>query len=156
MEIDMEIEPPLCVVHRLMRYWLKGEKAGTQEVFAVLPGWPDNVRSNDEGDFWVAVPVGRTKLDEFALSRPWVRTLLNLLPIRIETVFGWFAGKSHSMVLRYGPDGEVKDVLQDEEGYGAFFTTLAQEHDGKLYMGSAVKPHIAVYTLPSTPAQKFI
>ena len=148
MELDKLNQQTLCVIHRLWRYWLKGEEAGRQEVFAVLPGWPDNVRSNEEGDFWVALPVGRTKLDAFALSRPWVRTLLTRLPfIPIETVFSWFAGKSHSMVLRFGPNGDVKEVLQDEVGYGAFFTTLAQEHDGKLYLGSAVKPHIAIYIL---------
>ncbi|KAI4382203.1 hypothetical protein MLD38_008198 [Melastoma candidum] len=36
---------------RLQRYWLKGEKAGTSEVFAILPGFPDNVRTNEDGEF---------------------------------------------------------------------------------------------------------
>nr|GEV60193.1 protein strictosidine synthase-like 3 [Tanacetum cinerariifolium] len=40
---------------RLMKYWLKGEKAGTTEVMAILPGFPDNVRTNENGDFWVAI-----------------------------------------------------------------------------------------------------
>ncbi|KAB1226973.1 Adipocyte plasma membrane-associated protein [Morella rubra] len=34
-------------IGRLRKYWLKGEKAGTSEVLAILPGFPDNVRTNE-------------------------------------------------------------------------------------------------------------
>ncbi|GJP31425.1 hypothetical protein CLOM_g12256 [Closterium sp. NIES-68] len=40
---------------RCHRYWLRGPKAGTREVFVVLPGMPDNVRLNPRGRFWIAV-----------------------------------------------------------------------------------------------------
>ncbi|KAJ0561467.1 putative strictosidine synthase transcription factor WD40-like family [Helianthus annuus] len=33
---------------RLIKYFIKGEKAGTSEVFAILPGFPDNVRTNEK------------------------------------------------------------------------------------------------------------
>ncbi|GLJ31437.1 hypothetical protein SUGI_0630870 [Cryptomeria japonica] len=33
---------------RLKRHWLKGPKAGTTDIFAVLPGHPDNVRTNEK------------------------------------------------------------------------------------------------------------
>ncbi|CAI7929314.1 unnamed protein product [Closterium sp. NIES-54] len=40
--------------YRLTRYWLKGPKAGTSEIFLDnLPGSPDNVNSNGKGLFWV-------------------------------------------------------------------------------------------------------
>ncbi|KAG4978521.1 hypothetical protein JHK86_037995 [Glycine max] len=44
---------------RLRKYWLKGVKAGTSEILAILPGFPDNVRVNGNGDFWVAIHCRR-------------------------------------------------------------------------------------------------
>ena len=42
------------------RYYLKGEKAGQTDVFvAGLAGYPDNIRSNGKGGFYVAIPVLR-------------------------------------------------------------------------------------------------
>ena len=40
---------------RLLKYWLKGARKGKMEVFARLPGFPDNVKRNLKGEFWVAV-----------------------------------------------------------------------------------------------------
>lgn len=49
--------------YRIVRYWLKGPKAGTHEVFIDnLPGFPDNISSNRKGTFWLAlftVPMTR-------------------------------------------------------------------------------------------------
>ncbi|KAL8128506.1 hypothetical protein V2J09_017661 [Rumex salicifolius] len=46
---------------RILRYWLKGPKANTSEVFYVTPGAPDNIKRNADGDFWVAVSIGGTQ-----------------------------------------------------------------------------------------------
>ena len=40
---------------KLLRYWIKGSKAGTMELFADLPGYPDNVRPDKKGGYWVAL-----------------------------------------------------------------------------------------------------
>ncbi|KAM3257236.1 hypothetical protein ACQJBY_049525 [Aegilops geniculata] len=42
----------------LRRYWVRGPKAGTNETFAELPGFPDNVRSDGRGGYWVALTHG--------------------------------------------------------------------------------------------------
>ncbi|PIA30012.1 hypothetical protein AQUCO_05700010v1 [Aquilegia coerulea] len=44
----------------IRRYWLQGLRAGTSEVFAQLPGSPDNIKRNDVGHFWVALNNGRS------------------------------------------------------------------------------------------------
>src|ERR1700761_2335957 len=47
----------------IVRYWLKGEKAGTHDVFfANLPGLPDGVSFNGRDTFWVAIYAPRDKL----------------------------------------------------------------------------------------------
>ncbi|KAL0408669.1 UNVERIFIED_CONTAM: protein STRICTOSIDINE SYNTHASE-LIKE 10 [Sesamum radiatum] len=44
---------------RITRYWLKGPKANTSEIFVELPGNPDNIKKTKSGDFWVAVNIQR-------------------------------------------------------------------------------------------------
>ncbi|XP_058115056.1 protein STRICTOSIDINE SYNTHASE-LIKE 10-like [Magnolia sinica] len=41
---------------RILRFWLQGSTAGAPlEVFAQLSGYPDNIKRNPRGEFWVAV-----------------------------------------------------------------------------------------------------
>ena len=37
------------------RYYLQGPKAGQYELLAELPGYPDNVRRDGKGGYWVAL-----------------------------------------------------------------------------------------------------
>ena len=47
--------------YRILRYWLKGEKTGTSDVFVDnLPGFPDNITFNGKDRFWVAIYAPRT------------------------------------------------------------------------------------------------
>ena len=39
---------------RLLRLWLTGDRVGTSEVIAELPGFPDNLAADDDGLVWVA------------------------------------------------------------------------------------------------------
>ena len=63
------------------RYWLKGDKAGTLELFANVPGIPDNIRPSKAGGYWVAIAFARhpTRLwfYEFTATRPWIRRVLS-------------------------------------------------------------------------------
>lgn len=138
----------LLANRRLFRYWLKGDKAGTHELFADLPGYPDNVRRNDNGDFWIACHCPRTGLEAFLGTQPLLRKLIFRLPVPIPVVYRMLAGKPHALLLRYGPSGEFKEVLEDEGGLVASKISEVEEHEGKLYIGSVLMPHVVVYTLP--------
>ncbi|KAK1310261.1 Strictosidine synthase 1 [Acorus calamus] len=39
--------------NRIQRYWLSGAKNGISEIWVELPGSPDNIKRNNEGNFWV-------------------------------------------------------------------------------------------------------
>ena len=41
--------------YKLWRYWIKGDKRGQKEVFAVTPGSPDNVKATPDGHFIVGI-----------------------------------------------------------------------------------------------------
>lgn len=131
---------------RLLKYWLKGEKAGTTEVFANLPGFPDNVRTNDKGEFWVAIHCRFTTYIHVMGRHPILRKFLLKLPIKAKYQYLMqIGGKLRGMIMKFGPDGKLLQVLEDSEGKVVRAASEVEEHDGKLWIGSVLMPFIAVY-----------
>uniref|UniRef100_A0A2P2N1F7 Strictosidine synthase conserved region domain-containing protein n=1 Tax=Rhizophora mucronata TaxID=61149 RepID=A0A2P2N1F7_RHIMU len=133
---------------RLRKYWLKGDKAGTSEVLAILPGFPDNVRRNEEGDFWVAVHCRRTYYSYVMASHPTLRTFLLKLPVpaKIQYLLN-IGGRLHAVVVKYNAEGKLLKILEDNQGKVVRAISEVEERDGKLWMGSVLMPFIAVYPL---------
>ncbi|KAF3610673.1 hypothetical protein DY000_02044737 [Brassica cretica] len=136
-------------IGRLRKYWLKGEKAGTSEVVALLHGFPDNIRTNKDGDFWVAVHCHRNIFTHVMAHHPNVRKFFLKLPITVKfqyllQVGGW----PHAVALKYSKDGKVLKVLEDKQGKVVKAVSEIEEKDGKLWMGSVLMSFIAVYDLP--------
>ncbi|XP_043700861.1 protein STRICTOSIDINE SYNTHASE-LIKE 3-like [Telopea speciosissima] len=132
----------------LMRYWLKGEKEGTSEVFAVLPGIPDNVRTNENGEFWVALSRRRSLYSHICGLYPKLRKSLLKLPVTakyqyLATIGGW----PHAVVVKYSPEGKLVQILEDSQGKVVKSLSEVEEKDGKLWMGSVLMPFVAVYQL---------
>ncbi|KAL6133256.1 hypothetical protein ACLB2K_065493 [Fragaria x ananassa] len=42
----------------ILRYWVRGPRIGQSEIFASTQGYPDNIRGNINGEFWVAENSG--------------------------------------------------------------------------------------------------
>lgn len=135
-------------IGRLRKYWLKGEKAGTSEVFAVLPGFPDNVRTNKDGEFWVAVHSRRTLYTYLCAHYPKIRKFTLKLPIPAKIQFLLhIGGRLHGVVVKYSQEGKVVRILEDSQGKVVRAVSEAEEKDGKLWMGSVLMSFIAVYNL---------
>ncbi|KAF7805770.1 protein STRICTOSIDINE SYNTHASE-LIKE 3-like [Senna tora] len=111
------------LIGRLRKFWLKGDKAGTSEVLAILPGFPDNVRVNENGDFWVALHCRR-----------YMYSYIN----------GW---RLHALAVKYSPEGKLLQILEDSQGKVVRAISEVEEKDGKLWMGSVLMPFVAVYDL---------
>ncbi|KAJ8559699.1 hypothetical protein K7X08_003757 [Anisodus acutangulus] len=132
---------------RLQKYWLKGEKAGTSEVMAVLPGYPDNVRANERGEFWVAIHSRRTIYSYINSKYPQLRLFLLKLPIPVKLRSLLHGGQLRAIVVKYSPEGKLLQILEDGEGKVVRAVSEVEEKDGKLWMGSVLMPFIAVYQL---------
>jgi sugar lactone lactonase YvrE len=52
------------------RYFLHGEKAGRYELLADLPGYPDNVRRDGKGGYWVALNQEKQRFDATPATAP--------------------------------------------------------------------------------------
>ncbi|XWS28478.1 hypothetical protein CRYUN_Cryun25bG0073200 [Craigia yunnanensis] len=129
---------------RLLKYWLKGEKAGTSEVFAILPGFPDNVRTNKDGEFWVAIHCRRSMYSHILGLYPKLRKFILKLPISTKILL---KVKLHAIVVKYSPEGKLLQVLEDSEGKVVKAVSEVEERDGKLWLGSVVMSFVAVYNL---------
>uniref|UniRef100_A0A0D3GS38 Strictosidine synthase conserved region domain-containing protein n=1 Tax=Oryza barthii TaxID=65489 RepID=A0A0D3GS38_9ORYZ len=100
----------------LVRHWIEGPKAGTSEPFAELPGYPDNVRPDGKGGYWVALHREKT-----------------------ETPYG---SDTHLLAVRIGRKGKILQELRGPKNVRP--TEVIERGDGKLYMGSVELGHVAV------------
>ncbi|RQO47526.1 SMP-30/gluconolactonase/LRE family protein [Pseudomonas sp. KBW05] len=118
--------------YRISRYWLKGERAGSHDLFIDnLPGLPDNLSFNGRDRFWVALYSPRNPLlDSFAgypmLRKVMVRALM-VVPKPIER---------RAFVLGLDVEGKVIANLQDGSAGNYSPITTAREYGEWLYLGS--------------------
>lgn len=79
----------------LNRYYLKGPKAQTSEIFVDgLPGMPDNLKSNKRGSFYVPLVIGRSPYLENIGSYPNLRMIfakfLGILDFTLQTLDSYY------------------------------------------------------------------
>uniref|UniRef100_A0A1A8KF69 Strictosidine synthase conserved region domain-containing protein n=1 Tax=Nothobranchius kuhntae TaxID=321403 RepID=A0A1A8KF69_NOTKU len=134
-------------IARILRYWLKGPKAGTKEVILDnMIGYPDNIRLSDHGTFLVGITTPRFQkllppfLDMLA-PYPKVKSfLVKVMPL------SWFnlMLPYYGLVLELGPNGEIVRTLHDPEGRLTWAVSDVFQHRGRTYLGSTDLPFLPV------------
>ncbi|MBU0784106.1 MAG: SMP-30/gluconolactonase/LRE family protein [Gammaproteobacteria bacterium] len=134
--------------YRITRYWLAGDKAGTSDTFIDgLPGFPDNIRTDADGNYWVAIPSLRDPMLDSLADKPSIRKALAKLLNHVE-----FPVKPKAMALAINPDGVVIANLQAEKaGDYYYYVTQVTPFDGKLYLSSV---HINGAATASNPLSR--
>jgi len=134
--------------YRITRYWLKGEKAGTHDVFFEnLPGLPDNLSFNGRDRFWVALYAPRDKLVDGLSQWPAVRKMVARLPHWMLT-----QQEHRSFVVGLDLEGKVVANLQ-YGGRDAYAPITSVEEQGPwLYFGSLTANSIARLPLQAVRA----
>ncbi|TKW32917.1 hypothetical protein SEVIR_2G198200v4 [Setaria viridis] len=97
----------------LRRYWVRGPRAGRSETFAELPGYPDNVRADGRGGYWVALSKG-------------------------VATGGGGAGPAPTVAVRVSPEGNVTEAL---DGFSFVSVSEVAERGGALWVGSVDTPY---------------
>ena len=121
--------------YQVRRYWLKGPKAGTSDIFAQdFPGFPDNITRDDNGNFWVALFTPRVDLVDQLHRRPFYAEQVAKLPEALLN--SNTAPEKHGLVFELNQGGVVLRSLHDTTGR-VFGLTTAQHHSGYLYLGTA-------------------
>ncbi|KAG8372085.1 hypothetical protein BUALT_Bualt12G0029800 [Buddleja alternifolia] len=133
---------------RITRFWLQGPNAGKTDTFAELPGFPDNIRRNSEGDFWVALHSKTGLLAKWASSYSWFGSTLLRLHLSFKQLHYFLVGgKPHATAIKLSNDGKILRVLEDVEGTTLRFISEVEERNGKLWIGSVITSYIGIYTL---------
>ncbi|KAL3327208.1 hypothetical protein AABB24_037752 [Solanum stoloniferum] len=133
---------------RVVRHWLKGPHAGKHDTFTDLPGYPDNIRRNLRGEFWVGLHSKRSLLAKLVISNSWLGKTMLKLPFTFQQLhFLLVGGQPHATAIKLSEDGQVLEVLEDLESKTLKFISEVEEKNGKLWIGSVLVPFIGVYEL---------
>lgn len=130
--------------YRIVRYWLKGPKAGTHEIFIDnLPGYPDNISNNRRGTFWLALFTVRNETADKLHPSPFLKAQMSKLPKAF-----WPKPKPYGLVLALDEQGKITQSLHEPTGKHLKEITSAREYGGYLYLGSLHNDRIGKYKLP--------
>ena len=125
-----------------MKYWLEGPKTGNVELVANLPGFPDNVRLNGRGQFWVAIDCCRTPAQEVLTHNPWLRSIYFKLPMKLSILGRLMGMKMYRVISLFNEKGEILEVLQDRKGLVMTLVSEVREVKRKLWIGTLAHNHL--------------
>lgn len=130
--------------YRVMRYWLKGPKAGQFEPFIEnLPGFPDNISYNGKDGFWLALFAPRDAMLDGMLPYPALLSAVYRIPESVRP-----KAAKHARVLKLDLSGKVVADLQDATDGAYAPITSVRERGTSLYFGSIEYPGLGQLPLP--------
>jgi sugar lactone lactonase YvrE len=130
--------------YRVVRHWLKGDKAGTTDIFLDnLPGLPNGISRREDGSFWLGYTTRRSDALDKIQPKPKLKQFVYALPI-------WMQPKQekYGMIMHISAEGEVLQTYHDPTGEHVSEAASIEEHDGYLYLGGDLIDHIGKYKLP--------
>lgn len=118
--------------YRVTRYWLKGPKKGTSDIFIDnLPGFPDGISSTDRGTFWLALASKRSVLVDTMHQFPTLKDAAAKLPKSLMPEVS-----KYGFVIAIDNSGQIISSLHDQDGNHLHEITSVEEFKGTLYLGS--------------------
>ena len=130
--------------YRVLRYWLKGDKAGQTDIFLDnLPGFPNGISLREDGSYWLGFSTKRTDALDRIHAKPAMKKLVYSLPDWLQP-----RAEKFGMVMNISTDGKILQSLFDTKGKIMPEAGAVKEHNGYLYMGGDVISHIGKYKLP--------
>lgn len=130
--------------YQVWRYWLRGPQQGQAELWVSgLPGFPDGISGNRQGEFWLTIFAQRSALLDPIHPYPWLKNLVAKLPAALRP------GPPHyGLLAQLDESGQVLASYHDPEGKFLYNITSAQQWGDRVYLGSLHTQHIGVLALP--------
>lgn len=133
-------------MRRCQKYYIKGKEKGTVKKFVDgLPGMPDNIHYDGEGQYWIAISTEVTFSWDIAQRYPFVRKVIAI----IERYVGRPHMETNSGILAVDLDGKPTALFRD--------TKLSLISSGikvgdQLLLGSIHYPYILRLNITQNPA----
>lgn len=129
--------------YRILRYWLKGEKAGTTDVFMDnLPGFPNGISIRENGSYWLGFSTKRNDALDDIHPKPAMKKFVYGLPSFLQPKQELFG-----IILNISPEGIVINAFFDATGKFTPETGAVKEYKGHLYIGGDIVPYIGKYKI---------
>jgi len=129
--------------YRVLRYWLKGDKTGQTEIFMDnLPGFPNGISIREDGSFWLGFSTKRNDALDKIHPKKGMKKLVYALPNFMQP-----KAEKFGMVMNVSPEGKILQTFFDTTGSTMPEAGAVKEHQGYLYLGGDVVPHIGKYKL---------
>ncbi|WNJ17492.1 SMP-30/gluconolactonase/LRE family protein [Pontibacter sp. G13] len=129
--------------YRIIRYWLKGEKRGTSEVFMDnLPGFPNGISRASDGHFWLGFSTRRNDALDKIHPKKGLKKFVYGLPEFMQP-----KQEPYGLILKISPQGEIRELLSDPTGTVIPEAGAVKEHEGTLYIGGDIVPYVAAFVL---------
>ncbi|KAG5534502.1 hypothetical protein RHGRI_022577 [Rhododendron griersonianum] len=133
-------------MRRCKRYYIQGEKKGSVDIFIDnLPGTPDNIRHDGEGQYWIGLPSGITVAFDLAQRYPFIRKVLAIMEKHVGTP----DMKKNSGVLAVDLEGKPLAYYYDPALKLITGGIKVRDH---LYCVSLLKPYVIRLNLTQHPA----
>jgi sugar lactone lactonase YvrE len=129
--------------YRILKYWLKGDKAGETEVFLDnLHGFPNGISIREDGTFWLGFTTKRNDALDKIHPKPGMKKFVYGLP-------NWLQPKQDKfgMVMHLSENGTILNTLFDSTGLVMSESGSVKEQNGFLYMGGDNLSFIGKYKL---------
>jgi sugar lactone lactonase YvrE len=129
--------------YRILKYWIKGEKAGKTEVFMDnLHGFPNGISIREDGTFWLGFTTKRNDALDKIHHKPGMKKFVFGLP-------NWLQPKEDKfgMVMHLSENGTILNTFFDSTGIIMPEAGSVKEQNGFLYMGGDNLSYIGKYKL---------
>ncbi|XP_071721241.1 protein STRICTOSIDINE SYNTHASE-LIKE 2-like isoform X2 [Rutidosis leptorrhynchoides] len=106
-------------------------------------GYPDNIKRNKNGEFWVAMFSRKRTFLKLIHYIPWIVEGLIKLPIDVVKVSSYIAKVGgEGLAAKLGVDGEILKILEDTNGKIWKYASEVMEIDEHLWIGSVENPFV--------------
>lgn len=129
--------------YRILKYWLKGKKAGTSEVFVDnLAGFPNNISRKENGNFWIGFTTKRNDQLDDIHPKKGMKKLVYGLPSFVQP-----KAERFGMILEISEEAKIIQTLFDTSGKLVMEAGAVKEFRNNLYIGGDWVSYIAKYEL---------
>lgn len=122
-------------MRRCRKYYIEGNKKGQVESFISLPGLPDNIHYDGQGQFWIALSTGNSAYWDTSYKYPFIRKIMAILIKLIGPIYSANHGGFFVVDLEGNPIAHYYDP-------SLRFTSSAVKIGAHIYMGSIEAPYI--------------
>ena len=129
--------------YRVLRYWLKGAKAGQIETFIEnLPGFPNGISIREDGSYWLGFSTKRNAALDNMHPNPVMKRVVYALPEFLQP-----KAEKFGMVMNISPVGKILQSFFDTKGIILPEAGAVKENDGSLFIGGDALPYIGKFKL---------